>query len=298
MTSNPAQVGGWKSTAHKYDSVHELQRLTVWTRAGDQSAAASQKSKRIWVIYIHGGAWRDPTQSDASFIPALTQLTTSSTYTSLVNNDVQAFASIDYRLSAHPNHPQDITTTPSSRYRDAKHPDHVLDVQSAIRFLQETYRFAENYILAGHSCGATLALQCVMPTSIPELPRDFTGPVGIAGLAGIYDLRVLRDTNSHPEYARFIRGAFGDDETLWDTVSPARYKDFQDTWPEGRVVILASSRNDELVDDPQIDSMGEMGSRVQVVKMKNELLGTHDEIWSRGIDLARVIAEMVEKVNV
>merc|ERR1712000_728938 len=72
-------------------------------------------------------------------------------------NSVAGFTSIDYRLSAHPDHPQDPANTPAASLRDARHPDHIRDVQSAIGFLKEEYGMGEDYVLIGHSAGATQA---------------------------------------------------------------------------------------------------------------------------------------------
>ena len=75
---------------------------------------------------------------------------------------IAGFASISYRLSAHPNHPQDPINTDPKDFQDAKHPGHIDDVEAALAFLQNTYGFGGRYILVGHSCGATLAFQAVM----------------------------------------------------------------------------------------------------------------------------------------
>ncbi|CAL5870882.1 uncharacterized protein PFLUO_LOCUS5123 [Penicillium psychrofluorescens] len=282
-----------------------------------------------WVIYIHGGAWRDPTVTSASFDATESILRKSS------DLPIAGYASISYRLSAHPNHPQDPKSTPSDEFRDAKHPDHIRDVEAALTLLQNTYGFGSRYILVGHSCGATLAFQTVMgavaghreqsftgdanepgagaetvfssPGSLP--PRLTTHPTAIVGVAGIYDMRKLRDTHREiSAYREFIEGAFGTDEKLWDAVSPAQVvgsRGVEGGWKVGRLAVLAHSRDDELVDEAQLDSMRESlrgweETEAQVL-VDDELAskhrrvcglplsGAHDEIWSNGKELARAI---------
>jgi len=61
-------------------------------------------------------------------------------------------ATINYRLSYFHTRPE--------AYQ-AKHPDHLNDVAGAIAYLQDRYKFGGNYVIIGHSCGATLSLQYV-----------------------------------------------------------------------------------------------------------------------------------------
>lgn len=276
--------------------------------------------------YIHGGAWRDPTITAAAFDAAESILRKST------DLPIAGYASISYRLSAHLNHPQDPQSTPSDEFRDAIHPDHIRDVEAALTLLQNTYGFGSRYILVGHSCGATLAFQTVMGavaghreqlftgdadkpgtsdetvfSSPDSLPSRFTAhPTAIVGVAGIYDVRKLRDTHREiSAYREFIEGAFGTDEKLWDAVSPAQIvgsRGVEGGWKVGRLAVLAHSRDDELVDEVQVDSMRaslrgweEADTQVSVDKFKCRrvcvlpLSGAHDEIWSNGEELARAI---------
>ncbi|KAJ5587755.1 uncharacterized protein N7459_003520 [Penicillium hispanicum] len=281
-----------------------------------------------WVIYIHGGAWRDPTVTSSAFDNAESILRSSP------GLPIAGFASISYRLSAHPNHPQDQATTPPQEFRYAKHPDHIRDVEAALAFLQNTYGFGPRYILVGHSCGATLAFQSVMgavaghreqlfnggandsgadanmvsssPDPLP--PRLRAHPTAIVGVAGIYDIRRLVDTHRDiSAYRQFIEGAFGADELLWDTVSPAQMigsRGVEGGWKSGRLVVLAHSKDDELVDKDQLESMREALKRwegqeaqipVQELTTRNRrvrvlpISGAHDEAWLNGDELARAI---------
>lgn len=131
--------------------------------------------------------------------------------------------------------------------------------------------------------------------------KGFTEPEVIIGVAGIYDLKLLRDTNTHPAYQAFLDGAFSSDEKIWNAVSPALFKPASEFWPNGKMLVLVTSSGDELVDPSQIDVMGvQAGKWKEVVdkKLKVEvwkgmLEGGHDEIWSSGTSLAAVIERAI-----
>lgn len=261
--------------------------------------------------YIHGGAWRDPAILADSFKYTEAVLRQHS----LVQTHVAAFASIDYRLSPHPKFPQDPSDTPESQLRAAKHPDHLQDVQTALGFLQDRYAFGEKYVLVGHSCGATLALQTVMnkvangetlstttTTTTIRIPK----PIAIVGVCGIYDLRLLRDDfKQYESVGAFIKGAFGADEDVWDRVSPARVIDSDGVaagWSTGQVAVIASSRNDSLINPPQGLAMNEtlkawenLHSERKLIFL-DDLLEDHDDVWSKGQELARTIVAAIESL--
>lgn len=139
-----------------------------------------------------------------------------------------------------------------------------------------------------HSCG------------IPYESLSFKLPRYALGVAGIYDLRLLRDTNSHPAYDEFLKGAFGSDEKVWDEISPARFPDFEEFGKNGKILAFATSPNDELVDEKQIDVMVQnvqgIGGGVAVKNLKNILKEAHDEIWETG-NLADAIIEVLDQSN-
>lgn len=101
--------------------------------------------------FIHGGAWRDPLVDATSFKPTVDILSAS-------ESGVVGFASINYRLSRYPNHGTK-PSSPEDPSRNAEHPDHLNDVTRALIFLEKIYGISGRYLLAGHSCGATLAFQ-------------------------------------------------------------------------------------------------------------------------------------------
>ncbi|KAJ9273102.1 hypothetical protein DTO212C5_687 [Paecilomyces variotii] len=302
-TSSPT-----KDLTHYYAQDHALQKVSVSIIPRNNPA---EEDTGYWVIYIHGGAWRDPTVTLSSF--DLTQSILLKSTTVQEKKKISAFASIEYRLSPHPNFPQDPHTTPAREVRRAQHPDHIHDVRAAITFLQTKYGFGDRYILTGHSCGATLAFQTVMD-NLPGVDTDSDAmrlikPKAIVGVEGIYDLRLLRDNyKRYDAYQEFLAGAFGPDEDLWDVVSPARASSsssssgIQRSWAEGKLVILAHSVDDELVDFAQVDAMydglkawGGEGNERRVVTLR-DLHGLHNEVWSAGEELARVISVAVEEL--
>ncbi|GFF47362.1 kynurenine formamidase [Aspergillus udagawae] len=283
---------------------HKLQTVTISTVSDNLNAG-------YWVILIHGGAWRDPTQTAISYLsPAESILTTSPTYNSTTLPHIAAFASIEYRLSAHPGYPQSPDHTDPIEYRNAKHPDHIRDVQAALGLLQRKFGFGTKYILVGHSAGATLAFQSVMGAFQDSAAAVVSPPAAILGMAGIYDLRLLRDTHRHiSAYQEFIEGAFGSDEAVWDAASPASVKGSEGVekgWTSGRLAVLSHSPQDGLVDAAQQQAMqaalsrwedstpqGSGQRRVEILSVK----GDHDDAWMKGDELARAIAHTLAELQ-
>ncbi|TQS35173.1 hypothetical protein Golomagni_04413 [Golovinomyces magnicellulatus] len=264
---------------------HDLQKIALYQPPPKRDVPRPENA--LWLIYIHGGAWRDP---------SITELTFEQTVKTLLSSRwidrIRGFASISYRLSSHPDYKQDPTTV-TTKKRDAKHPDHIEDVLEALVFLQDNFRVGQRYILAGHSCGATLAFQTIMSQfAVPK----FAKPRGIVGLAGIYNLRGLRDRKSDEVYQTFLTGAFGENEADWDSASPVNMVPTENPWPNGRLVILASSTMDEAVDAEQIDEMAKTLEGYDGLKIdtwKQILHCSHDEIWS-GDGLAEVLERFLD----
>ncbi|KAF7948001.1 hypothetical protein EAE96_009069 [Botrytis aclada] len=289
----------------KYAQEHDLQTLSIFSTRPikdeksltETVGESSTTPSKIWVIYIHGGAWRDPLVTSSSFIPTINCLVASS-----IESKVASFASINYRLSSHPSFPQDSSSVPRHEYRNAKHPDHIQDICSALSYLQSEHSIEDQYLLVGHSCGATLAMQISMgkeylhSCGIPDEQLNFKFPRYVLGVAGIYDLRLLRDTNPHPAYNEFLTQAFGSDEKIWDEASPAKFSNFEEFGKSRKILAFATSPDDELVDEIQIDVMGKnvngINGGVMVKNLKNHLKGTHDKIWETG-NLADAIVEVL-----
>ncbi|KAI9839969.1 MAG: hypothetical protein M1819_000161 [Sarea resinae] len=253
---------------------------------------------RIWIIYIHGGAWRDPEILADSFNPTLLQLMHHP-----IKSRVAGFASINYRLSPFPSHPRN-PSMPENPARNARHPDHIEDVLTAVCALQQRYGFGERYLLVGHSCGATLAFQAAMNKWEGDNGAEVILPCGIVGVEGIYDLPTFRDTHRDmPVYEEIIQNAFGKDERLWHEVSPVSCN-YATSWPNAQLTLLAQSKDDELVDEVQRTRMtaaleAASSNPSTGAKRKDILLtlrGKHDEIWEEGTELVRVILEAMDHI--
>lgn len=260
----------------------------------------------LFLIYIHGGAWRDPMILADSFQPTQSHLLAS---TKLTKDKISGIATLNYRLSPYPAH----ATNPSNPHdpaRNARHPDHINDVLAAILYLQETYRFGTRYVLIGHSCGATLALQVAMkrfwgsqydPTSALEL--NVEPPLAIIGVSGIYDIVGLVDDNaSVPAYRDLVVNAMGSERKVWEEASPVKGH-YEEGWKEGNLVVLVHSEDDELVGMEQPEAMwkllGEQGFSEAAGSEKArkfvKLAGVkHDQVWEDGQIFAEIIARTVD----
>ncbi|KAL9571103.1 hypothetical protein ACKAV7_004441 [Fusarium commune] len=241
--------------------------------------ASHQYGKHNPFSFIHGGAWRDPRNNENDFTESIKRIIISGAVAIL---DIAGFVSIDYRLSPHPDFPQESTTV--------KHPDHLEDIWSALNYLQGKYELSNNYILVGHSAGATLAFQLLMSGDILASHPKGPLPIAIVGVSGIFDLVGLNDRHNGG-YAGFIEAAFGDDKSAWEKASPARFgSSFRDNWASGKLAMLAWSAEDTLIDEPEIDNMAslltEQGLKVEVNK---HLRGEHDFVWQDGSQIARLV---------
>ena len=196
------------------------------------------------------------------------------------NSSIRGFASIDYRLSPHPDYPQDSETS-DSKLQAARHPDHISDIWSALKLLVSEYGLSSDYILIGHSAGAFLAHQLLMGRDAldgQEPPPEVPLPAAIIGISGIYDLNGIDERNEG--YTGFIAGAFGDNKDTWRNISPTEYNgNYKENWASGKLLLLAWSPKDSLVDEPEIDAMNAKlikdGVNVTLVK---DLTGDHDVV--------------------
>ncbi|KUJ10061.1 uncharacterized protein LY89DRAFT_723865 [Mollisia scopiformis] len=258
---------------HQYvasSTTPEAHTLETWTSTINTGDDVEQ---RYWIIYVHGGAWWRPMITASSFA-----LTVKHLMASPRSSHIAGFASLNYRLSAPPPLPQFAQfAEPENPARNVKHPAHLNDVIAGLRYLQQEHSFKENYILVGHSCGATLAFQ--IPNGV-----DVEPPSAVIGVEGIYDLGKLRDDHVNvPMYQYFIESAFGKDEQEWKDASPVSQRNEKGfSWQRSKVVALAQSDEDELVNNAQRDAMWEVMKMNESADRKDILIwltGKHDEIW-------------------
>lgn len=367
---------------HQYASENIIQNYEVYIPPSSSSSTTNpqtceeseRNSDKIWLVHIHGGAWRDPTIRAGDFLlPTLNHLLLksppsscsssslpSSSSSSFPPNDspnpvittsktIGGFVSLDYRLSPHISYPQDPDSTPKEKIRQARHPDHVCDILTALRLLQRRYAFGGRYVIVGHSCGGTLGWQVAMSRSwrgdgypipigkeeggegegrrgaterdVKEAAlldfEDVQPPKAIVSVCAIYDLPLLVQTHGDvPSYWQFTSAAFGEDERLWEGVSPARWAEYAKTWGEaggdastGRrkkpVAVLVYSRDDELVDWVQVEQMekalrlmqqrngGGWSGDLKVLAIK----GKHQEVWQKGEEMVRAIRVALDMLD-
>ena len=201
--------------------------------------------------FLHGGAWRDPSVTSTVADPLFSHVL--NTHPPLALNA----ASINYRLSPHPDCPANTAT----------HPDHIDDVLAALAHLERT-RGMRDYILVGHSAGATLAFQALAAL---QQRAGAALPQAVYGVEGIYDVRAL--IAEYPEYREFVAGAFGADDARWPP--PLDIDGYRG------LVVLAQSDDDGLLSWRQTEEMKErcelalgVGGGIRVVK----LAGQHDAV--------------------
>lgn len=268
--------------------------------------------------YIHGGAWRDPTQDSRCVEPTLAHLLKS--YSPTIDK-LAGVASLNYRLSPYSSHPTS-PSVPSDTSRNAVHPEHVQDVAAALAFLRKEYGM-QRWVGAGHSCGATLLLQQVSGIGLSAASeQDGGGPEGLVLLCGIYNIPLLLQNHNPPAcpesiskiYYDFIAGAFGNDQSGYRSVSPVAGLYGTKQWKEGNLMVLAHSYEDELIERQQRDVMcvaldregwgivmedgdgeAEIGESSRVLEVR-DLKGGHDWIWEDGEQVAKLLADVVERL--
>ncbi|KAK4455118.1 kynurenine formamidase [Podospora aff. communis PSN243] len=299
-TTQPPTIPGYQKHIPYLRHSNPLQTLTIYVPSTGQQPPSTPTPPPtpggIWILYIHGGAWRDPLIDASSFHPAATSLLLRNH--TAPGNPLAGLVSINYRLSPHPSHPS------SEPAYNARHPDHIYDVLSAISFLQRAGVAKEGrYILAGHSCGATMAFQAVMDSSRWDLRGiKIKKPEVVVGLNGIYDLvGVIRgggyEKGLRDAYEEFTRGAFGTEEEVWRGVCPTTAsggRGWVGEWEGRKGVVLVQSGEDGLVPRGQLEGMREVLEREGVKVEEKEAGGGHDEMWERGEGrMAEVLWEVV-----
>ncbi|KAF3770737.1 alpha/beta-hydrolase [Cryphonectria parasitica EP155] len=295
-------------TEYFYGSENALQNVAVWEFPKDQVEEAPLGKTKYWLIFLHGGAWRDPRATFNEAEPTINALLDPShpAHIPHPSSRIAAFASINYRLSPHPEYVQDEASTPSFARRAARHPDHLVDALSGLRFLQHKFGGsaapASRYVLFGHSAGGFLGYQVLVREAARDRFADLAPPTAVVGFEGIYDLVGLNG-RMEGNYTGFMEAAFGPDEGGgWARASPATTAGQSfGAWGgagAGRLAVLAHSPGDELVDMADCDAMEARlkADGVANVKVYRDLKGGHFEVLGDG-SFARVLKETLEELE-
>jgi kynurenine formamidase len=180
----------------------------------------------------------------------------------------------------------------------------------------------KRWIGFGHSCGATMLCQYVSRIGFDENVLG-GGPDALVLSAGIYNIPLFLRNHAAPAcpenieqiYVDIVNGAFGSDSSVYHGVSPVAGKYSDKTWKEGKLIVLAHSYDDELVERAQRDVMcvtldregwsivmedgdeeADMGAGGRVLEVR-DIEGKHDFGWRDGVQSAKLIAEVVERLT-
>jgi kynurenine formamidase len=191
---------------------------------------------------------------------------------------------------------------------------------SGIAFLQREYN-VKRWIGVGHSCGSTMLSQYVSRIGLETTKRDI-GPEALVLGAGIYNFPLFLRNHSQPAcpeeieriYMDIVSGAFGPDSAAYQKLSPVAGKYGEEIWPEGKLIVLAHSYEDELVERAQRDVMcvaldregwsivmedgdeeADVRSGRRVLEVR-DIKGKHDAGWMDGEQSAKLITEVVQRL--
>ncbi|KAJ3954624.1 hypothetical protein N0V92_008878 [Colletotrichum tropicale] len=262
-------------TSYSYGS-NVLQSYEVYIPPSSDATTACDKH---WIVWIHGGFYRDFTNNATSSIqPVIASLEANNS--DVVANQIAGIASLNYRLSALPG--VQPNNTPSNELQNARWPDHLNDAVAAIKDLGKRYPIDGKYIISGHSVGAQISffsiLEALKDSSIPK-------PVAVLGVSGIYDYPLLHISN--PEYDTLVLNAMRENQLV--EASPAEVDVEKYALIDLKAFVVAHSRNDGLVPWDQVEAIEATLGSVPELKNKTtivELDGQHNEIWKGGVQLA------------
>ena len=159
-------------------------------------------------------------------------------------------------------------------------------------------------------------MQHLHPSSSSSLAaHPIVPPLALLAVEGLYDLPALIAYHADtPAYRDLVTNAFGSNPEVWAAASPALGLSSSSSsashpqLPQPKLIALAHSRQDELVEWQQVDLMhaalkkaggfdeveGEAGRRLKLI----ELNGGHDDVWREGGgELARAVSEVLQVVR-
>lgn len=221
------------------------------------------------LIFIHGGAWRDPNNTYLDFANLVGYLDMADTN----------MVGINYRLS-----PQ------------IKHPYHLVDVAAALQKILSLTGHSK-VLLVGHSVGATLLLQLLNYREIIalgsvsgaeiELPKLELDIDTIFFVDGIFDIVDLIAEYGAP-YKLFVDVAF-DSETHYVEASQMTWTKAGFRFDQDFRAVVVQSKQDELLSERQSERFVSFleGKNVPVEYLAGNW-GKHEEVYRRA-ELADII---------
>lgn len=220
-----------------------LQSLKVFNYSEDN---------KVSVVFIHGGAWRDPNNTF---------------------DDFKDFA--DYAQRQYP-----LVNTFGLNYRlspSVKHPAHLQDIVEGVKYLLKTYNVnSVNYV--GHSVGATLILQMLreLDQESGQDPKQEESGVVIKNcylLDGIFDIPEL--LSEYPSYSSFVEEAFTS-KKLYTEATAIYGTQFTGI---NRLSII-QSLDDELLSENQSDKLAEyLENTATNFSIQKGHWGLHEEVY-------------------
>ncbi len=267
---------------------------------------ADRNSKCL--VYVHGGAWRDPLVTADSIEAAVAWAFRPSETSSAI----QAIASINYTLSAFPSR-DSLDPHRSDPAREAVHPQHVKDVLTALSFLRSFGLDDRSYVLAGHSAGACITFQAILQCPACYGLDEVTAvpcPAAMLGLNGLYDLDALVEElgPSHEhlrgDYESLLSAAFGKDQKRWAAASPSCFDSdvVSNRVREGKIphlLMLDQSADDQLV---PLNQRERFTAHLEKSKELSILWGArckgqHADPWQQGLPVWECVQDLVAHLS-
>ncbi|KAK2038413.1 alpha/beta-hydrolase [Colletotrichum somersetense] len=281
-----ATMAATKMTTYQYGP-NVLQTYDIYVPTMSEKGSIS--SDKYWLVWIHGGFYRDFAQNSTGVNAAIASLEANSP--EILANQVAGIASLNYRLSALPG--VQPNNTPADELQNARWPDHMSDAVAALKDLNKRHSIDGNYVLSGHSVGAQISFFAALETlRDPAVPK----PAAILGISGIYDYPHLHVTNADYDY--LVLNAMREDQLV--AASPAKVRAGKYATLGSKALILAHSRDDGLVPWDQTEAMQatlaslpELGNKTHFI----ELQGAHNDIWKNGVALAKAFTETLALLN-
>lgn len=211
------------------------------------------KSNSHTLIYIHGGAWRDPNNTYDDF----------STLAEKLDNMGVNLVGINYKLSP--------------KY---KHPSHIHDIVRCLDHLNKTYDIKQ-ILIVGHSVGAFMALQLLnyqhfVPDCGVELNVDIFGMILVDG---IYDVVELLEEYGD-SYRDFVADAFHDEAHYREASQVLGKMRMEPSTTLFEKAIIVQSSEDELLSGRQLECLMRMFHERKIpFRYIYQNLGKHDEVY-------------------